>query len=121
MRALAMASCLSLFALTAVGGLPALAQEGRYVDPAPVNFDAPFQFDGLRVKDPLGRGLDGPAAPRAEGVPIEVWLRNGRTLKGLGDQQPPPSYDLDADTLRGLFKDLLPVEGPKDKAPSPTR
>ena len=97
--------------------LPALAQEGRFVDPQPVDFDQPFQFDGLRVRD------GAPPQPRSVGIPIEQWLANGRKVEGLR-QAAPPNRTLDAldgKALQELFQNLLPVETPMEKAPPSPR
>lgn len=104
-----------VFLALALLATPAVAQEGRFVDPQPVNFDRPFLFDGVRARERLPGPVE-ESRPRAQPVPIDVWLANGRTLEGLGSKlPPPPAMEMDAESLRNLFRNLLPAE----KAPSP--
>lgn len=96
-----------------LGASPAFAQDGRYVDPAPVNFERPFLYDGMRAR-PL-------PAPKSEPIPIEEWLANGRTIEGLQRKAEPPRMTLDGKFLQDLFKDLPQVTEPEDPAPSSER
>ena len=114
---------LALALLFAAAALPAFAQEGRFVDPQPVNFDAPFLYDGVRTRPlPYQGGATRDGGP-TKGIPIEQWLANGRKMEGLREAAPPQrTLDvLDGERLRELFQDLLPVETPAEKAPSPGR
>jgi len=87
--------------LSAATAAPALAQtSGRFVEPAPVNFERPFLYDGMKAIEP--------PSPRLEPIPIEEWLANGRKIDGLRERPSPPSMELDAETLQNLFKDDLP-------------
>lgn len=104
---------LALFAVM-FAAAPAVAQEGRYVDPSPVNFERPFLYDGVRA-----RGLP---EPKGEPIPIDEWLANGRTIEGLPRKAEPPKMVLDEKLLRDLFRDDLPsLTEPDDPPPSSER
>lgn len=95
-----------VMAISLTPAAAALAQPtGRFVEPTPVNFDRPFQYDGVKAQNL-------PTRP-AEPIPIEAWLANGRKVEGLRSQ--PTPVDPRSIEMRELFKDVLPsiVETPE--------
>jgi hypothetical protein len=115
----------ALALLIAFTAAPALAQDGRFVDPQPVDFDRPFQFDGMKARFAPGAGASGLRNEdgTTQGIPIEDWLANGRKVEGLAvRREPKTEIDVrDATMLRELFKDFLPVETPVEPAPPARR